>query len=181
MCGVLQIKQKHYMAAVKTSQLIYEQQSAEKSDTLLSSPDDDSKANELKEMENVEKLLSDELSKVDAQERGLSAIGGTPRNRPTSERAGSVESISEERSSRMSGGRKTETSPTSVWFKDSSVAENGRIKTGDDKSSKSKSKDETSADKGEEQPLLSAPSGRDEMNVSVDDEDDGSKNSTVKT
>ncbi|XP_063715044.1 metal transporter CNNM4-like isoform X2 [Symsagittifera roscoffensis] len=69
---VFKIKQKHYMAAVKASHLLYAQSGAEKTSAASNetSPDDlDSKTNEIKEMANVERILSDELSKVDANDK----------------------------------------------------------------------------------------------------------------
>ena len=157
------------MAAVKTSQMIYDQQSSEKSGTSASSPDDiDSKANELKEMANVEKMLSDELSKVDAQEKGLSVITGSVSANATSDFVGSMGSVSEDKNGRLASSRNTkdESSPASVRFSDSSVAENGRIKSGGSKEKKK--------DKKEEQPLLSAASMDDSVKISVEEEDTNS-------
>ncbi|XP_075259468.1 metal transporter CNNM4-like isoform X2 [Convolutriloba macropyga] len=72
---IFKIKQKHYMAAVKASRLLYDQAVVYEKRSVGSSeasPDDmDSKTNEIKEMAQVERILSDELSKVDANDKIL--------------------------------------------------------------------------------------------------------------
>ena len=63
------------MAAVKASRLLYDQAVVYEKRSVGSSeasPDDmDSKTNEIKEMAQVERILSDELSKVDANDKIL--------------------------------------------------------------------------------------------------------------